>query len=167
MSTEELIAAYPIKEPSQPVPTLLFLGLILLYFSFSTFGKTRTREFISLISMAISLIFLICSFTQSLDDTFKHSKSKSDWRTESYLPYISNLELIEENVTDYTLNVDGSITAIAVAKDSSMVTYEGLDEKKLSTTGKDYVSYVYVSGLQSIGIPDGKETLTIHLKPAE
>ncbi|MFX3643538.1 MAG: hypothetical protein ACE3L7_33605 [Candidatus Pristimantibacillus sp.] len=65
------------------------------------------------------------------------------------------------------MNEDGSITAIAVAKDSSMVTYEDLDEKRQSTTGKDYVSYVYVSGLQSIGIPDGKETVTIHLKPVE
>lgn len=167
MSTQDLIKTFPLKESEPNLAILLIIGFMILAISFFSSNTTLKRTFISLSSVLISLIFFFYVLFQVAADNMEHIKAKSDWRSGTYLTYISGLDKVEEEIDDFNVNEDGSYTAVTVGKDQTLITYERIEEKKLSTTGKNFVTYVYLSGLESIGIPEGKESLTIHLIPEE
>lgn len=123
------------------------------------------------LTLILALILTVNSsfnyLVKNLDEDFKYIAAKATWKTEILNPYLSSLDLVKEDVTDYTVNEDGSVTATTKLQDNTTVTYSNIHEKKRSMTGKNYVNYVYVTGLESIGIPDGKELVTIYLIPEE
>ncbi|MFX3643537.1 MAG: hypothetical protein ACE3L7_33600 [Candidatus Pristimantibacillus sp.] len=169
MSTEELIASFPVKEVSYLALVILLIAVILLICAF--FGKEisppRIKRLISPIAGSIAFVFAVIGITIASVEHTNHQQAIHDWKTITYQLYLEDQLTIEEEVTDYNVNEDGSITAIAVAADRSIVTYQKLRNIEPSSQGRNYISYVLVSGLESVGIPDGKDLITLHLKDAK
>lgn len=169
MSTEELIASFPVKEVNYFVLAILIIAVILVLVALTAkeISSPRTKRLLVPIAGSIGFVFVCIGATIGLINHSDHQVAVMDWKTTTYQLYLDDQQTIEEEVTDYNVNEDGSITAIAVAVDQSIVPYRKLRNIESSTMGKNYISYVLVSGLESVGIPDGKELITLHLKDAK
>lgn len=167
MSTEELIASFPVKEVSYFALVTLLIAVIAAICALFTKEWNPPRDNIGPIAFVVAIVFTILGGVIAQSNHSDHQKAIKDWKTTTYRLYLDDQLTIEERVTDYNVNEDGSITAIAVAVDQSIVPYRKLRNIGPSTQGRNYISYVMVSGLKSLGIPDGKELITLHLKDAK
>lgn len=162
MSIEELIASFPVIDTNYWAVVLLIIAVV------STACALFAKEFnppsdkIAPIAFILAFVLTIIGSTIALSTYIDHRMAIREWKTTTYQLYLEGQLSIEEEVTDYNVNEDGSITAIAEAADQSIVPYQKLRKIKQSTQGRNYISYVQVSGLESIGITDGKELVTFH-----
>ncbi|MCW3793968.1 hypothetical protein OM416_20445 [Paenibacillus sp. LS1] len=169
MSTEELIASFPVKDVNYFALALFIFAVILVLVALiaKEISSPRTKRLLVPIAGSIGFVFFCIGASIGLINHSDHQVAVMDWKTTTYQLYLNYQQTIEEEVTDYNVNEDGSITAIAVAVDQSIVPYRKLRKIEQSTQSRNYISYVLVSGLESLGIPDGKELITLHLKNAK
>lgn len=174
MSKEQWLESYP-KDISPELYfdyymliVLIILVIFLVYLVWELSKKRSTyvvgqTPFILLFSLCITLLVWvgdsIMSEYKAMD---KSSSVQGEWRAEFKQKYISRLPKVRLEVVDYVLTEKGTLTAVAEVGDITE-TFPNIQNSGKSETGKDYIEYTKVSGLDEYGFSTGKYDLILYL----
>ncbi|MEO2202384.1 hypothetical protein ABGV42_01355 [Paenibacillus pabuli] len=162
MTKEELIASYP-GNNSLTIYLLILLIACFVFIMWLTAALNQQRT-LAMILFVVFVIAIIVSLTGIIINS-AGKDSIDSWKNTTYREYIDNVTPTKDKIFDYTLNPDGTGDVFIETKDGTVkLIYSGIPAK-VSSTGFSYVSYVKISGLESINIEDSKERITLYMVP--
>lgn len=162
MTKEELIASYPGNNSLTIYLVILTVAVFMLIMCFT--AALNEQKTLAIIFVVVFVIAIIVSMTGIIINT-TGKDSIDTWKNTTYQEYIDNLPPTKERIFDYTLNSDGTANVFIEMEDGTVKLLFSAVPAKVSDTGFSYISYVKISGLESINIEDSKERVTLYMVP--